>query len=434
MQKRRSEMQKDIIRLLQTNKIGSQIEMANLLHKNPSSVNRSINLLIKEGIIERSEDGYLLTSKFKDVMKTRDHWRYSSFGLERLAKDLNSSGMARAFENLDLISKTIKSYDSGIMGLVQSYQDSMRKVVSQSSLLEQHLNNSRGNKFLELSKITQQSYINISEMMRMRFQPVMENVAKLSVLFDGLMKMQFQASNTISFKLAALNSLELNISLSKSLQRFASGFQETTKYLRVYSNSIALATQKEFPDVRNNIFKFETASLLYKNLSLSLPYTEEMDILEISGFEKDFSIETLKGKELKKLLIKVNPELDRKREGAWECIFSENQDKYSQSANSMINLLDWTLRILAPDEDVKNHLNIGDEKIITKEMKLKYILRSNQDTKMINFYINNLLDIHKFLNNAKHSLKYDEGGALESLFYIIEGIILFLLKSNPENH
>lgn len=434
MQRRRSKLQKDIIHLLQNKKIRTQKEISDLLDKNPSSINRSINLLIKEGVLARSEEGYSLTSRLSDFMKTRDLFRNSSFGLERISKELSSSRIASAFDSLDLMSKTLKSYNSGIVGYVQSHQDSWHKAISNSLVLDDYFKNSRGRGFLELTKVIQQSSQKISEMMKVRFQPIMESIAKLSFSFNELMKMQLKGSETISLKLAALNSLSLNDSLRNPLESMASGLLETTKNLQVYSINRVRAAQKEFPDVGDNLFKFETASLVYKNLSLSLPYIEDMAVPEISEFEADFSIEIIKSKELKKLLIKINPELDRKREGAWECILSENQDKYSQSANSMINLLDWTLREFAPGEDVKNYFNLEKKDKITRKMKLEYILRSNQDTKLINFYIKNFLDIYEFLNNAKHSLKFDEGDVLESHFYIIEGIILFIIKSNPENN
>jgi len=433
MSTRRSGLQKDIIQLLQNRTIRTQKEISGLLNKNPSSVNRSIKLLMKENILIKSDEEYLLTSKTKKEMQTWDRFHNPSLGLERITKELSSSGISNYFKNLDLMSNALKSSTSSIVGSLQSSLDSLNKTVSYSSVLDDFYRNSQKQGFLELMRITQESHNKIYEIMKDRFEPIIISVAKLSSSLNEHMKMQLKGSELISSKLAALRSLCSNDPLKKSLVSLNSGLLETTKNLQNYSISRVRLAQREFPLVGENLFKLETASQVYKNLSLSLPYIDDENIPEFYEIERDFSIEILKSKKLKKLLIKINPELDRKREGAWECILSDSQDKYSQSANSMINLVDWTLRELAPENEVRNYLKLGKSEKITRKMKLEYILRSKQDTKLIDFYIKNFLDIYDLLNKAKHSLIFHEGDVLESQFYMIEGIILFIVKAYSEN-
>lgn len=427
MRRRRSKLQKDIIHLLQNNRIRTQKEISQLLNKNPSSVSRSIRLLMKENLLAKNEYGYFLSSKLRKEMKALNRFYYFGSGLERMRNELSMPISTSLLNRLDFASNALKSSTLGIAEHIQSSQDSFYKKLSNFSSLNGYFKKNKA--ILGITKITQDSCLKISDTIKTEFEPVLKNVVKFNSSISENMKMQLQGSQLISLKLASLNSLNFSARVKDSLNSLTSSVEGTTKYLQSYSFGKVQAARVEFPKIENNLFKFETSSVIYKDLSLSIPYPIDRNVPEISEYESDHNIEAVKSRELKKLLFKINPDLDRKREGAWECIFSSNKDKCSQSANSMINFLEWTLRELAPEETVRNYFNMKKEDKITREKRLKYTLRSNQDSNIINFYIKNFLDIHKFLNKAKHSLEFNEENLLESNFYMIEGIILFLIKA-----
>ena len=64
---------------------------------------------------------------------------------------------------------------------------------------------------------------------------------------------------------------------------------------------------------------------------------------------------------------------------------------------------------------------------ITRRKRIEYILKSLSDIKIINFFCKNVIDIFNILNKPKHTFKYTNEKNLESLFYMIEGIALFLI-------
>jgi hypothetical protein len=61
--------------------------------------------------------------------------------------------------------------------------------------------------------------------------------------------------------------------------------------------------------------------------------------------------------EIDALLNKLNPRFTQRRIGAWEALRSENPDRLSQAANSMVELLDQVIKQLSNGAEFKDYLN-----------------------------------------------------------------------------
>jgi hypothetical protein len=61
--------------------------------------------------------------------------------------------------------------------------------------------------------------------------------------------------------------------------------------------------------------------------------------------------------EIDALLGKLNPRFTERRTGAWEAFGSENPDRLSQAANSMVELLDQVIKQLCDGAEFKDYLN-----------------------------------------------------------------------------
>lgn len=434
MNKRRSKLQKGILNILERNKVRTQKGIADSLNKSPSSINRSIKLLIKENLVRKNDAGYFLTSKYKEEIKALD-----------LSKMTGNFAISLG-ENLMQDRKRLYPYHSGIERMIREMNKSH---IKEMDVMRRAL----GPSFEEIARsmrITSEPIIKMNEEMKRSLEPMfkfssmaeiarkigythasfLDSTKKLSETFS-LFSKNLQVSKLISSKISSLNSLALNSIFKTDIKPLVSSVLNTTKYFQDYSfeRTQEILREKELSIIDKNLFKLEASSLIYKNLSYSIPYPIEKEHPEIKDFEIDFSTEAVKNRKLKKILISIDPNLDRMREGAWETLYSDNPDKYRQSSTSMIEFLDWTLRKLAPNKEVKEHSNIDEENKITRSQRIEYILNSRSDRKIIKFYCRNVSEIHELLNKSKHSLEYSDEKSLESLFYMTEGIILFLVKT-----
>jgi len=467
MNKRRSKLQKGILNLLERNKVRTQKEISDSLNKNASSINRSIKLLIKENLVRKNNAGYFLTSKYKEEIRSLDLskitgnfaislgenlmqdrkrlYPYHS-GIERMIREMNKSHI----KEMDVMRRVLGPSFGEIVKTMRIVSGPIIKMKEEMDVMRRVLGPSFG-EIAKTMRITSEPIIKMKEEMKMALEPMskfssMAEIArklghthdsflgstkKLSETFS-LFSKNLQASQLISSKISSLNSLSLNSIFKTDIKPLVSSVLNTTKYFQDYSfeRIQEILREKELSIIDKNLFKLEASSLIYKNLSYSIPYPIEKEHPEIKDFEIDFSIEAVKNRKLKKILISIDPNLDRMREGAWETLYSDNPDKCRQSATSMIEFLDWTLRKLAPNKKVKEHSNIEEKDKITRDQKIEYILNSRRsDKKIIEFFRRNIIEIHKLLNNPKHSLEYFDEKQLESLFYMVEGIILFLIKS-----
>lgn len=84
--------------------------------------------------------------------------------------------------------------------------------------------------------------------------------------------------------------------------------------------------------------------------------------------------------DLDELLSSVSPDLVIKRYGAYDAVLHRQTDWQSQAANSLIELLDRTLRLIAPDTDVKNSTWFS-EKEVKREHRVRYFIETKTKTR-----------------------------------------------------
>jgi hypothetical protein len=393
MNKRRSKLQKGILNLLERNKVRTQKEIADSLNKSPSSINRSMKLLIKENLVRKNDAGYFLTSKYKEEIKSLD-----------LSKITGNFAISLG-ENLMQDRKRLYPYHSGIERMIREMNKSH---IKEMDVMRRAL----GPSFKEIAKtmrITSEPITKMNEEMKRSLEPLIKSTEEIRKMeLEPMFKFSSMAETARKLGHTHASFLDSTKKLSETFSLFSKNLQASQLISSKISslNSLSL----------NNIFKTDI------KIGKEHP--------EIKDFEIDFSNEAVKNRKLKKILISIDPNLDRMREGAWETLYSDNPDKCRQSATSMIEFLDWTPRKLAPDNVVKAHFNIEEKDKITRSQRIEYILNSRRsDKKITELFCRNISEIHKLLNNPKHSLEYFDEKHLESLFYMVEGIILFLIKS-----
>jgi hypothetical protein len=117
---------------------------------------------------------------------------------------------------------------------------------------------------------------------------------------------------------------------------------------------------------------------------------------------------------LDSLLEKLDPRLKRRREGAWEALRSDNPDRLSQAANSMVELLDQVIGQVCKDTDLATFL--------TK----KY--QTHQKTEWVNATRKWIQQTKDNLHGAKHHVDHQSEQLTKALLTTTESIILVMLE------
>jgi hypothetical protein len=139
--------------------------------------------------------------------------------------------------------------------------------------------------------------------------------------------------------------------------------------------------------------------------------------------------------ELRLRLSQINPALCDKLDGAWERIASGGSDAASQASNSLTELVDWTLRLLAPDADVlawhaaehrpAKELHEGRP---TRTLRLRYAVRNQPEkNSTLDLYLRSVQGLGETIQGVKHSLARQSHRALTPMAMTIEGLLHFLL-------
>lgn len=117
---------------------------------------------------------------------------------------------------------------------------------------------------------------------------------------------------------------------------------------------------------------------------------------------------------LDELLERLDPRLRRRREGAWAALRSENPDRLSQAANSMVELLDKVIGQVCKDTDLATFL--------TK----KY--QTHQKTEWVNATRKWIQQTKDNLHSAKHHVEHQSEQLTKALLTTTESIILVILE------
>lgn len=111
-------------------------------------------------------------------------------------------------------------------------------------------------------------------------------------------------------------------------------------------------------------------------IQLNVPLTEP-----VSYLGKD-TVSEISKETIEALLNGIDPELERKRRGAWQTFYSTSQDRISQAIYSMREVLRLLLDILAPENKIPKapwYKKPTKDPPITRKMRVRYALGGVKD-------------------------------------------------------
>jgi hypothetical protein len=122
-------------------------------------------------------------------------------------------------------------------------------------------------------------------------------------------------------------------------------------------------------------------------------------------------------------------------EGAWERTQRPGPDAASQAAHSLVELIDWSLREAAPDDEVLSwhraesrpaaELHVGKP---TRKLRLQFLVRDRKsDAEGAEILITSLLAMVQLLQKKKHAQGDNERVAIRRLIPGIESMLYFVL-------
>jgi hypothetical protein len=117
---------------------------------------------------------------------------------------------------------------------------------------------------------------------------------------------------------------------------------------------------------------------------------------------------------LDKLLEQLDPRLKRRREGAWDALRSDNPDRLSQAANSMVELLDQVIGQVCKGTDLATFLTN------------KY--KTRQKTEWVSATRKWIRQTKDNLHSAKHHVDHQSEELTKALLATAESIILVILE------
>ena len=140
--------------------------------------------------------------------------------------------------------------------------------------------------------------------------------------------------------------------------------------------------------------------------------------------------------DLRERLAMVAPELCVKLDGAWERIIEGGVDAAAQSAESLAEVLDWTLRSLAPNEPVlewhqaegrsTNELHNGKP---TRNLRLRYIVRNHPEKQSsLDLYLKSANELIKAIQKPKHELLISDVRRLTPIAMTVESLLFFVVS------
>ena len=117
---------------------------------------------------------------------------------------------------------------------------------------------------------------------------------------------------------------------------------------------------------------------------------------------------------LSMLLEQLDPKLKKRREGAWQAFESDNPDRLSQAANSMVELLDQVIGRVCGSTELAEFLTI------------KY--QTHEETKWVDATRKWISETKSNLHRVKHHTDYNSERLTEALLTSAETVMLVLLE------
>ena len=143
--------------------------------------------------------------------------------------------------------------------------------------------------------------------------------------------------------------------------------------------------------------------------------------------------------EMRGLLLRRLRELDEmlpgKLEGAWERVTRLGPDAASQAANSLIELLDWSLRRATDGVDLAawhadNQRPSSEEKRsegrATRSLKVRYLCRDDSSCDIVDAFVHIIGEAYGSLQGVKHKGRAVEPIVIQRLIPTVEAVLTFV--------
>lgn len=227
---------------------------------------------------------------------------------------------------------------------------------------------------------------------------------------DGLVK-YYEENGHLGSRGASMQSLSflkaaaVSSILELEKRKKASSISRVQKRLDQEIYSIVAEIRKEhFRDIKLPECIYEYA-IQIKNTP------EEIEIVESI---KQTIASNPASQKLDALLERLEPKLNRRREGAWQAFKSANPDRLSQAANSMVELLDQVIGLVCKDTNLAQYLTD------------KY--QTHEETKWVDATRKWISETKSNLHRVKHHTDYESERLAESLLTSAENIMLVILE------
>ena len=137
------------------------------------------------------------------------------------------------------------------------------------------------------------------------------------------------------------------------------------------------------------------------------------------------------------LLSSLEPELERKRKGAWQTFRGESQDKLSQAMSSMREVLRQLLDLLAPENDILRtpwySKPLKGSTAVTRKMRIRFAL-ARTDLKVSHSTLELIDSLSEVVEKTYHKLSAEThrqseaiNSQVEAYLLASEAVILLLL-------
>ncbi len=142
---------------------------------------------------------------------------------------------------------------------------------------------------------------------------------------------------------------------------------------------------------------------------------------------------------LRESLGSLDRGLPRRLEGAWERVSRRGPDAASQAAHSLMETIDWTLRLAAPERTVLAwHATEGrpGEELCngrpTRALRVAWLLRRRPgEADAARLHLRALNDLVSAIQSYKHSADEADIEAVARLIPTVEGLLIFVLGISP---
>jgi hypothetical protein len=142
---------------------------------------------------------------------------------------------------------------------------------------------------------------------------------------------------------------------------------------------------------------------------------------------------------LRKSLGSLDQRLPRRLDGAWERVSRRGPDAASQAAHSLMEAIDWTLRLAAPESAVlawhaaearpDKELHNGKP---TRALRVEWLLRGRPgEADAARLHLRALDDLVRVIQAHKHSADEADIAVVARLILTVEGLLIFVLGVSP---